>query len=194
MDDKKFKVVTIVALVVAVLGLTIGYASYATTLTISGKGTINAATWDVSFIGDAIPSHVNHGVAGTPTLTGTTVDGLTATLNMPGDSVSYTFTVKNNGQLNAILKEVTGGAKSCEALDIEGESATTEEVNALCDDITYTLKYSDETEITPDTPLNVGEEKKLKATFTWDSKSTATTSGGAKINVTPTTLVYEQAQ
>ena len=48
--ERKIKVLSLVALIVAVLGLTIAFAALSQTLTINGTASVNSAEWDVHFV------------------------------------------------------------------------------------------------------------------------------------------------
>ena len=47
--ERRIKVLSLVALIVAVLGLTVAFAALSQTLTINGTASINSASWDVHF-------------------------------------------------------------------------------------------------------------------------------------------------
>ena len=47
--ERRIKVLSLVALIVAVLGLTVAFASLSQMLTINGTATVDAASWDVHF-------------------------------------------------------------------------------------------------------------------------------------------------
>ena len=71
--ERGAKVIAVVALLIAVVGLTIGYAAYASTLTINGSANVDPASWDVHFAyktGDSL----------TATKTGSAVENTTPTL------------------------------------------------------------------------------------------------------------------
>ena len=122
------KVIAVVALVIGVLGLSIGFAAYTSVLNISGNANveIGAAAWDVGFAdttGNMAP------LTGTPTsISGTGVtsagtmnmlkytlsQGTAATLtNTNGSSVTYAFKIKNAGTIPATLKSITSAGISC---------------------------------------------------------------------------------
>ena len=44
--ERRIKTLSLVALIVAVLGLTVAFAALSQTLTINGTASINSATWD----------------------------------------------------------------------------------------------------------------------------------------------------
>ena len=46
---RQIKIISLCALLVAVLGLTVAFASLSQTLTINGSAAVNAASWDIHF-------------------------------------------------------------------------------------------------------------------------------------------------
>ena len=92
---RKIKIISLCALLVAVLGLTVAFASLSQTLTINGSAAVDAASWDIHF---EKTSGKETEVKGTatftePTLSGTTIENFSATLTKPGDSVTYYFDI-----------------------------------------------------------------------------------------------------
>lgn len=108
----------IIALLAVVLVMAVGYAAFSTSLTINGTAT-TSSTWNVHL--DHTTSGYNTAYSITPatgyTLTASeasptmTVTDSTATLTtnlkQPGDSVTFTLTVKNEGSLPAKLSSYT---------------------------------------------------------------------------------------
>ena len=120
------KIIAIIALVVAVLGLSLGFAAYSTYLRIEGAATVETSTdnWKVGFstTGTAIEElNGTNTVTGTNTTTGHTSDGGSVTVSRytirqasnpilsttTGSSVSYSFSVLNKGSIDATLSSVT---------------------------------------------------------------------------------------
>ena len=98
--ERKIKVLSIAALLVAVLGLTVAFAALSQTLTINGSATVNTASWDIHFKNLSTPTLTgNAAVTTAPTLDtkGTTIGNYALKLTKPGDSVTYTFDVENSG-------------------------------------------------------------------------------------------------
>ena len=147
------KIVAIVALVVAVLGLSVGFAAYTSTLNISANANVqvDGSDWDVGFANNDTPS-VMAAVSGTATtISGTGVtnagslsmykytitQGTAATLSTTAnEAVSYAFKIKNAGSIDAILKSITTAGISCAYVSdaqsriIEGVSGAGSEVTA----------------------------------------------------------------
>ena len=102
--QRKIKSIAVVALVVAVLGLTVAFAALSQTLTINGTANVNTATWDVHFANLTGPDITGTGKSNSePTLDATTIDNVNMSVTKPGDSVTYYFDIVNAGTIDAIL-------------------------------------------------------------------------------------------
>ena len=107
--ERRVKWLVIVSLIVAVLGLTIAFAALSETLTINGTATLDAAKWGIKFnnltsgtkIGDAI---VNN--EATIADDKVTIENIDVTLKTPGDSVTYTVDLVNEGTINAEISNI----------------------------------------------------------------------------------------
>lgn len=149
------KVIAIVALCVAVAGLSLGFAAFSSNLVIKSSATVTpdaanfSVVWDDTSINDSV---VGTAVAGNPTVTvstvgddenASTIEGLTATLKAPGDSVTYTFNAKNAGKYIAYLTDVNFIApeKTCTAVGTTTQAL----VDVACNDISLTLTVGGET-------------------------------------------------
>ena len=111
--ESKHKNALIGALLAVVFVMAVGYAAFATTLTINGTAEISS-NWEVKY--DTTKTTDASGVVN-PTKTlaaGTLPSGtvtyqsdqeatVTATLNQPGDKVEFTLTILNTGSLDATL-------------------------------------------------------------------------------------------
>ena len=202
-DERFFKVGVLIALVVSILSLTIGYALYNETLTISG--TINAAgtasTWDVHFEGTngstttlTAPTLAGSATVATqPTLAATSISGFKVNFFAPGDSVTYNFQVANDGDLDAVLTTATIGSISC--APATGSTASQTEATSLCGQLTYALTYADGSAITTGatSKITASGTKAMKLSVTWNSTSTLRISDDITVSIGTTTLVYTQS-
>ena len=124
------KLIAIVALVIGVVGLSVGFAAYSSTLNITSNANVevtNSNDWNVGF-GDATE------MAGTTVATAKTVNGTTsssnngtlrmqkytleqgtaATLqNTNGSSVTYAFKIRNDGSIAANLGSIASQGITC---------------------------------------------------------------------------------
>ena len=103
--ERRIKIISLCALLVAVLGLTVAFASLSQTLTINGSAAVDAASWDIHFEKTSGKETETEGAATftEPTLSGTTIENFSATLTKPGDSVTYYFDIVNKGTIDAVV-------------------------------------------------------------------------------------------
>lgn len=195
--ERGAKVIAIVALLIAVVGLTVGYAAYSSTLTINGTANVDPASWKVNFgykTGDSLTGttkgHATETTA--PTLADTTISGFDVTLKAPGDSVTYNFLIKNSGTLNAKLANFTMGTLTC--APNASSNISQEDATELCGELKYTLAYAGGSTITTGEILNPNNSKELELKLEWPSDSTLSVSDDVKVTIGATTFVYEQAQ
>ena len=154
--------ITIAALIVAIIGLSVGFAAFSNTLTIRSTASVNPGSENfvVKFskvsnadqTGSSYPiipiisaANVEAGVTGgdgeidssNPLL----LTGLQANFNAPGQSVSYKLYVRNTGHYTAYLtnldfKDIAGGDSF---IDCSGNDVTTALKTAACNDISVSV-------------------------------------------------------
>lgn len=156
--NRNTKLLIIIALIVSIVGLTLGFAAFSNTLVISSKAHINPSSdsfkvqfssSDTGVITSSVSGESSTGAtAGTATINGTTISNLTASFTGLGQSVTYTFYVHNTGEYEAYLKTITfenvtnnNAAKVCTAKDEENSNSSL--INAACEDISVTIKVKD---------------------------------------------------
>lgn len=127
------KIIAIVALVVAVIALAVGFATYTATLTISAHDvTIGSDTFspNVKYKSGTI-SCSDTSAGATVTSAGTFTDnvtwgGITISLAAPGDYATCTATIENLSTFTAYLYELkTASAITCETKSGSSNAATT---------------------------------------------------------------------
>ena len=194
--ERGYKIIAFVALIVAIVGLSFGYAAWSSTLTISGSAKVDPAVWSVKFAyksGSSLTPTLEGNASSTgATLTATSISGFDITLKAPGDSVTYNWLVKNDGGLDAELKTYNLGSLSC--APGTGSSATQTQANNVCADLEYTLTYANGSAITVgDTLAKTSGSAELKLTLKWKSNSTVVVPDDIKVTVGTTTMIYEQS-
>lgn len=164
--ERRTRIVAIAALLVGIVGLSLGFAALTNTLTIqsSAEVTVDDSAFNVDFSkqtatvvdGTVTPSLTpSNGPAGftgdTATIDNSTagapeITNLHATFTQPGQSVTYSFYTKNAGQLKAYLTSVTfaevstGVTKTCTA-----KTGTTQAlVNSACSGISVKVTLGSE--------------------------------------------------
>ena len=206
---RQIKIISLCALLVAVLGLTVAFAALSQTLTINGSAAVNAASWDIHFEKTSGKETEVKGAATftEPTLSGTTIENFSATLTKPGDSVIYYFDIVNNGTVDAQIESYNfprafndcftniNKYSYCMNFDFNGDG----NVNALdksvyVDLFNYYLAYADtDKSVTQGDTLNAGETKHMKLVIEY--KDTATELPKNNLTLTssdPITITYEQ--
>ena len=174
----------VLALVVALAAVSFAYAGFTSALNINGGAAVKASKWDIHFENLSNPAILEGSarVITAPTIQGsTTIGTYSVQLLSPGDSVTYTFDVVNDGNFDATLTTLTKGTPSC----------TT---GFNCSNLTYTLKYSDGTTVSQNDTLNVGETKHMVLTlkFNNSNNSGVLATKDSTISNLGVTLLYSQ--
>ena len=163
--ERSSRVNAVVALCVGVVGLTLGFAAFSNSLTISSSASVtpDASTFNVDFSSskDSVVAGTVSPVTNPGTVVGTeatidnttapTISNLSATFTKPGDSVTYTFYARNAGEYEAFLKSINfnnvasgSTTKKCTA----GVGTTDTLVQAACESITLSVKVGSESAVT----------------------------------------------
>ncbi len=159
--DRSAKIIAIVALCVAIVGLSIGFAAFSNNLTIKSNATVspNQNDFDVNF-STSNTSELDGTVSGVGTNSATaedatidnsdspTITGLKANFTEPGQKVTYSFYAHNAGKYKAYLNNVTYA-------NVNGETATkvctagvgtdATMVDAACTGISVSVKVGNDT-------------------------------------------------
>ena len=136
--QRRIKMLSLSAVIVAVLGLTVAFAALSTTLNIKGSAYLDAAKWGIKFQNLSEPSIVGEASdAKTAKIEkDVSINDIKVALSKPGDSVTYTVDLVNDGDINAKIE------------NIEKTNLTEEQQKY----ITFTVKYKEN-----DTELKIGD-------------------------------------
>lgn len=190
--SREVKIIAVVALLVAVVGLSVAYAALNTTLKITGTATVNSASWDVHFIkGTGTPVGAATFVEPEISTDSTALNNYSVKLTKPGDSVTYTFKITNQGSINAKLGTVNIGDVTCTSADAT-ETGTTE-ANTTCANLTYSVTYENGDEIKVGDVLNAGNTVDAKITITFNSDAETVPASVVTVGGLDVTLIYNQA-
>ena len=206
---RKIKIISLCALLVAVLGLTVAFASLSQTLTINGSAAVNAASWDIHFEKTSGKETEVKGAATftEPTLSGTKIENFSATLTKPGDSVTYYFDIVNNGTVDAVVSSYDFPLAIRECLKNNNAYSYCMNFDSNDDGVvdgsdyamyltmfTSGLRYADtDNGIGAKDVIKAGETKHMKLFFEY--KDTATELPKNNLTLTsknPITITYEQ--
>ena len=144
-DNSKISLITL--LIVFCVALSIGYSALSTTLKINGVANVDGMSFKIEFQNLSEASLTGNAVKITdPVISEDKTELKSYNVNFldPGDSISYTFQIANNGTINAKLSEIVKDTISCEGYG-NGEQAT-KDANNVCANLEYTLKYINEEE------------------------------------------------
>ena len=186
-----FKSLFLIVLLVSVFGLGIAYALLSTTLTISGTTSVSAATWDIHF-SNLSASSTGDATYTLPQFTSTTaLTDYEIVLTKPGDSVTFTFDIVNAGTISSAISSLVKGTPSCSG--IAGSSTGTTDGPIVCNNLSYTFTYSDNTVVNVGDTLNKGETKSVKLTLSYNSSATQVPANDVAISNLDITMIYSQA-
>lgn len=176
------KIVIMIVLLIMVIGLSIGYATFSSTLTIKPSATyvsnpndfkVDFSSSSVSLRTDPIvpvvtPSNLQAENAYIDSVLGSkAVSGMSVNFTAPGSKAEYTFYVLNTGKMEAFLKNIifknvfnASSNKVCEAMPGTTESL----VDAACRDISLKVKVGNNLE-TKQTLSNIYSHNLLRDSY-----------------------------
>lgn len=189
-DNNDSKTQLIAFLIVISVALGIGYSAMSSTLSIKGTAKVEGMSWRIEFqnLSDAVLTGSAEKVSD-PVISEDMTELSSYNVNFlePGDSISYTFQIANNGTINAKLSEIIKGNIICEGYGNSVQATT--DANNVCANLEYTLKYQEEephyddnytlinssTNIEVNDILNSGEVKNMILTLKYKSPTDSTT-------------------
>lgn len=191
--DRGIKTLSVIALIIAVIGLSIAFAALSTTLIIDGATKLDSASWDIHFENLSAPTITgNAKELKRPTLSTTSIIGYEVALTKPGDSVTYEFDVKNAGSINAMIGSFAKQKMSCTSNNTDAIKKQKDEEIA-CNNITYELRYKDNNELVGiSDELNVGKSKRLVLIFKYNDEAEEIPSSVVEIGNSNINIIYVQ--
>jgi plastocyanin len=151
--DRTARILVVVAICIATLGLSFAYSAFSTTLDIAGTATVKGSQWSVYFTNLQSAKLTGQAKSTKADITtSTTKFDFSVELVKPGDSVSYTFDVINAGAIDAKLSSIT----------ITGVD------DANASNVTYTLTKEDGSVLAVNDALASGDSQTLLLTVTYD--------------------------
>lgn len=167
--ERRIKVLSLAALIVALLGLTVAFAALSQTLTINGNASVDAATWDIHFetpYGSDATTNGSATINKTPTFNGTSITDIDVSITKPDDLAYWSFKIVNNGTINAKISSIEI-SKLCtidspvESCDWNNDGTVTQEdVDKVNNNISFIFfrNDSDAVEFKTNDTLNAGEQ------------------------------------
>ena len=191
--------IALLALIVAIVGVSVGFAAFSSALRIQSSANVkpDQNTLNVDFSSSATAVETN---AIKPTTTPTTVvatdatidnsadpviRNLSATFKEPGQKAVYTFYAYNAGELEAFLKSIVYenvSSKNSNKVCTAGEGTTDALVQKACEGISLKVKVGTEAEtssgIASISNHSLGKAKSEEITVTLEYASDATRADG----------------
>lgn len=191
-DNKKTLYILVAfALILSIVGISIGFAAMSQNLTISGTAEVVPATWKIKFANLSSPTVAGDAEVTTPpTIQGDThIGNFAVKLTAPGDSVTYTFDVVNEGTIDA---KVTDLVKATPTFTASGTNNAANDTTVVQNNLVYDLTYSDGTAITDDDALNAHDSVTLKLVVGYDTNATVLPKDKVSVTGMDITLTYGQ--
>ncbi len=210
--NRDSKVIAIIALVIAVVGLSVGFAAFTAQLTITPTAEVKAdsSKFNVEFsnteskieegqqtvTGTITNEEAGQSNAGTATITATTMVNANAKITKDNQEITYEWYVVNNGEMDAYLTSIdfANDSLACAATGDGMATANTELINTACKTITVTLTV-DDADYTGDQAsisgkkLAAGESKTVKLSIK-AGEGTTLTDNDYSVTVGAITLNY----
>ncbi|MBQ9024063.1 MAG: hypothetical protein IJ105_02440 [Bacilli bacterium] len=187
MDSIKrdYKEILIAILIMGIISMTIVYANFTRRLQIINMASVNNTNWDIHFENLVQKPNSNSDAAEiiSPAVISegkTIISGLDVNFNKPGDYVTYTFDIVNNGELDAKLYNYVKSTPTCEPSDV------------ICNSIIYSIKYTDGSNIKTSDILKVNERRSVTLTLKLDDS--VTSMPGKKIEISNINAVFDYVQ
>ena len=198
------KYIVIMALLISVVALSIGFAALSSTLTIKSSATVtNTTGFDVRLSSSKTAVATN---SITPTVSGATataatissgasnqISGISVTFTAPGQTATYTLAAYNNGIFTGYLNAIAFGTKTC----TPGTGTTQSYVDSACNGITMSVKvgsttYSSSNNNISSHSLATGTGEDVIVTISYATGS-AVADGDFTVDFGTTTLTYGSA-
>lgn len=185
--SRRFKIVSIFILIIAVIGLSIAYAAMSEILSITGTAKMNSADWHIKFENLSVEK-TGDATFVLPTLSDTSLLDYEVNLTKPGDSVTFIFDVTNNGNIDAVLGTVTKGKPECNGV---GSNATSD-AKTVCNNLIYSLKYEDGSDVKVGDTLDKKEVSKMKLQLVYNSDASVLPNDDVTVKGLDINVIYNQ--
>ena len=178
------------SLFLSVIGISVGFAAMSTELRVNGTTTVAPANWKIKFLNLSSPTIVGDASVETaPQIQSDThIGNYEVKLTKPGDTITYTFDITNDGTLDAELSSYTFTNPT-----ITGTGATAlKDAEIVKKNLVYTLTYMDGSSINNNDELKKGETKTLKLVIGYDSAANELPTNSVSVGDMDITFVYSQ--
>lgn len=108
--EKGVQTLIIAVLAVAILVMSVGFATYSSSLNLNGNITVKKSTWMIEFDNETYNETTGSVAASSESVVNNTQFNFAATLEKPGDFYEATIDIKNSGTFDAKLTGITVGS------------------------------------------------------------------------------------
>ena len=174
--------------IVMLIGLI--YAAFTGQLNIAGSGVSRISKWDIHFenLSTITTSHTAKVLAQPRLASGTSIVDYSVSVTSPGDTISFTVDVVNEGNYNAEITSVSVSTPSC-----SGDDSTSN--NNVCNHLHYSLTYDSGASVQVGDTLYAKETNKMKVTLTYDDTVIASELPTEEVSISNLgiTITFEQS-
>ncbi len=188
MEEKymKTKKIIIITMCTLICIMAVGYAAFATQLTINGTASIES-TWKILFTKiEEVSKTSGVTITNPPTASGTTAT-FNVDLTSPGDKIVYKITVANQGSLDAVIDKITESETGSDAIKFEVSGITKGDKLSKGTSTTFNVTISYDSSVTTQ-PSKTNNN--LTVSINYIQYVNSTTPGGDE-PTNPNTLVYK---
>ena len=151
-----------------ILLVTLIYAAFTRQLNISGTSVNRKSKFDIHF--EELSTITTTGTAKALTqpriASPTSIEDYSVSETSPGDTISFTFKVVNDGNYNASISSLSVGTPECSGTDSTSNSN-------VCSKLTYTLTYENGSSVQTGDILNAKDNVTMKMTLTYQEFNNA---------------------
>lgn len=193
MDNKKLnKLIVIITLIIAILGLGVSLVAISSTVKIAGYAEINVAKWDVHFENLSKVELTNQAYESSKPIINnksTSINSFNIIFNDSKDTATYYFDVVNSGAINAKVTTISILKPACLGIN-DNRANESIDANIVCQNFEYNLTYADGKEIKINDKLKVNGRKRLKLTMKYNGNIWPNAS--VKIKGLSASIIYSQ--
>ena len=151
-----------------VIVLALVYAGFTGQLEINGNAVNRQSKWDIHFenLSNITTTHTAKALTQPRISSSTSISDYNVSLTTPGDSISFTFDVINDGNYNAKITSIDIDTPECTGTDSVSNTN-------VCSHIHYYLNYDSGASVQVGDMLYAKETNKMKVTLIYDDTVTA---------------------
>jgi len=204
-NNRYSKYVALAALLISVIGVSLGFAAYSNTVQIKARAEVRydvpqkpgilSTDPDDPTEGDVTPTTTGGATAEDADLTENGIENILVHFTAPGQTATYSFYGMNASEFTSYLNDVTFGTKTCTAAaNQDGSTTTASYIAAACNDIVMYISASSDDFTDTDHDVNghslaSGSSEPIAVTIEYIGGG-AVADGNFDVNFGTSTLTY----